>query len=476
MDFLDLNAAKKKEESLGVGIDDEKISSADDFYSGDISFSTPSASSDKTSTYQNTYSDTYETTYSTSSTLAGRPASNQNTYGGSSVSNQNTYDTGMSSAPTYQSTYNTDMSSSSYQNTYSNVNNAGTYGSNIQNNIHNTGAMDSAFYRDSASTELHVLGELEKISKAIEVAEWILIIGGVLLAIVSFAGSLSGIAGAFVAIFNFIDICICMGLAFGISKKNKVCAILAIIYGGLGVLTSLLSFRRLFAKIAILGAYITAYQKISRFHQLKSRYEFDSDDRIASYFRKEPASFKIRHLVMIIALILGLIGGIYGISKVVSDVGGAVSSVVETRDMDNWKRVNIGEGEGISVLMPTEPRITTSGSETTYVSDGFTSYIIVRHADGIAQGLTEKQREAVAENLFSNIGYEELYSQIGEDSNGHYVYKVLRVEEEGIIMCAKVMILEEDMVFVSYSVMGDEYSDEIKETAEEYFSKIYRTY
>ena len=188
MDFLDLNAAKKKEESLGVGIDDEKISSADDFYSGDISFSTPSASSDKTSTYQNTYSDTYETTYSTSSTLAGRPASNQNTYGGSSVSNQNTYDTGMSSAPTYQSTYKTDMSSSSYQNTYSNPSNIGTFGNNSQNTFNNSGTMNGAFYRDSASTELHVLGELEKISKAIEVAEWILIIGGVLLAIVSFAG------------------------------------------------------------------------------------------------------------------------------------------------------------------------------------------------------------------------------------------------------------------------------------------------
>ena len=118
-----------------------------------------------------------------------------------------------------------------------------------------------------------------------------------------------------------------MGLAFGISKKNKVCAILAIIYGGLGVLTSLLSFRRLFAKVAILGAYITAYQKISRYYQLKSQYEFDSDDRIASYFRKEPASFKIRHLVMIIALILGLIGGIYGISSVVSEVGGAEQQI-----------------------------------------------------------------------------------------------------------------------------------------------------
>ena len=485
MDFLDLNAPKKKDESLGIGIEDEKISSADDFYSGEINFknTSPSSSVD-TSAYQNTGSDTYETTYTSSSpTFSAVSQQNtysgtipqQNTYGGS-VPPQNTYDTGMSSAPTYQSTYNTDMSAPSYQNTYSNTNNVGSFSSNAQNSIPKTSTVDGTFYRDSASTELHVLGELEKITKAIEAAEWILIISGVLLAIISFAGTLSELTGALVAILNFIDICIYMGLAFGISKKNRVCGILAIIYSGLGILTSLLSLRRIFFKIAILGAFITAYQKTTRYYQLKSQYEFDPDERISSYFRKEPATFKIRHLVMIIALILGLIGCISGVSSIASSVGGVVNEVVATSDISNWKRVNIGEGEGVSILMPTEPKITRSGDETTYVSESLTTYIIARHADGIASGLTAKQREAVAEKLFSNIGYEQIYSDIGEDTNGDYVYKVIRVEEDGIIMCSKVMILEEDMVFVVYAVAGDEYTDEIKAEAEEYFSKVYRTY
>lgn len=485
MDFIDLNAPKKKDESLGVGIGDEKISSADDFYSsddfysGEISFKNPtSSSSGSISEYQKPTSDTYETTYSTSSTLAGRPAATQNTYSGFSAPQQNTYDAGMSSAPTYQSTYNTDMSSPSYQNTYSNTNAVGTFSSNAQNSVPNTGAMNAAFYRDSASTELRILGELEKITKAIEAAEWILIIGGVLLAIVSFASTLSGLAGAFVAIFNFIDICICMGLAFGISKKNKVCAILAIIYGGLGVLTSLLSFRRLFAKVAILGAYIAAYQKINRFYQLKSQYEFDPDERISSYFRKEPASFKIRHLVMIIALILGLIGGIYGISSVVSEVGGVVNSFVETADMSNWERVNVGEGEGVSVLMPTEPKKTVSSGYTTYSSDGLTRFVIARHADGIVKGYTQKQKEAIAQKLLDETIYTEIHSETGEDSNGYYAYRVFKVEENGdsAIMCIKVMILDEDVVLINYSLAGDDYSGSVKEEAEEFFSKVYRTY
>ena len=153
-----------------------------------------------------------------------------------------------------------------------------------------------------------------------------------------------------------------------------------------------------------------------------------------------------------------------------------MNEVVATSDISNWKRVNIGEGEGVSILMPTEPKITRSGDETTYVSEGLTTYVIARHADGIASGLTAKQREAVAEKLFSNIGYEQIYSDIGEDTNGDYVYKVIRVEEDGLIMCSKVMILEEDMVFVVYAVAGDEYTDEIKAEAEEYFSKVYRTY
>lgn len=479
MDFLDLNATKKKDESLGVGIGDEKISSADDFYSGDFDFSKPQKSSASQSSYQNTYDNggySSAPTYQSGNTTVNS-FGNQNTYssgidnvgsyGNNTVTQQNTY-SGVNSN-TYQNTYSTDNFSSNNQNTYS--------GNSSYNNV-NSAPTNAEFYRDSASTELHILGELEKITKAIEAAEWILIISGVLLAIVSFAGSLSGLSGAIVAILNFIDVCICMGLAFGISKKNKACGIFAIIYGGLGVLVNILSLRRIFIKVFILGTFITAYQKINRYHQLKAKHEFDSDDRIASYFRKEPASFKIRHLVMIIALILALIGGITGILKVASSVGGTVSSVVATSDISNWERVNVGSGEGVSILMPTEPNKTVSSGYTTYSADGLTRFVIARHADGIVKGYTQIQKEAIAEKLLEETVYTEIHSETGEDSNGYYAYRVFKIEENGdsVIMCIKVMILEEDVVLINYSLPGDEYSGKVKEEAEEYFSKIYRTY
>ena len=478
MDFLDLNAPKKKDDSLGVGIGDEKISSADDFYSGDFDFLKPQQkSSDSQPSYQNTYNDggySSAPTYQSGNTTVNS-FENQNTYSvdsigsysNNSIPQQNTYSGANSN--TYQNTYSTDAFASNNQNTYS--------GNSSYNSMNST-PTNSQFYRDSASTELHVLGELEKISKAIESAEWILIISGVLLAIVSFAGSLSGLTGAIIAILNFIDVCICLGLAFGISKKNKACAICAIIYGGLGVLVNILSLRRIFIKVFILGTFITAYQKINRYHQLKAKHEFDSDDRIASYFRKEPASFKIRHLAMIIALILALIGGITGILKVASSVGGTVSSAVATSDISNWKRVNIGDGEGVSILMPTEPRKTVLGSDTTYSADGLTSFVIARHGDGMVEGYTQKQKEAIAQKLLEETIYTEIHSETGEDSNGYYAYRVFKIEEDGdsVIMCIKVMILEEDVVLVNYSIPGDDYSGKVKENAEEYFSKIYRTY
>ena len=128
--------------------------------------------------------------------------------------------------------------------------------------------------------------------------------------------------------------------------------------------------------------------------------------------------------------------------------------------------------------MPTTPRKVTNGNDTTYSAEGISNFVIVRHGDGIAKGLTAKQKEAVAEKLLEETVYTEIHSETGEDSNGYYAYRVFKVEENGtgIIMCIKVMILDEDVVLINYSLPGDDYSGETKEEAEEFFSKVYRTY
>ena len=81
------------------------------------------------------------------------------------------------------------------------------------------------------------------------------------------------------SILSATDIFISMGLAFGIGKKNRVCSVLAVIYGIFGVITAVFSTllqsvtgrvrragRKIVTKVAIVGTFIAAYQKITRFH------------------------------------------------------------------------------------------------------------------------------------------------------------------------------------------------------------------
>lgn len=499
MDFLDLNAPKKKDDSLGVGIDDG-VSSADDFYSGDFDFSTPK----KSSAPQNTYE---ETTYGSApvyqSSGMTRPSDYQNTYSSGTETRDSAYNYGRS----MQNTYSVDSFGSQVQNTYSgtsfgaggqNTYQTGSFTNNSQNAVsgnggnNNTGYTESQLYRDAASTEFHILGELDKIEKSITAAEWILIGMGVILSVALIISALLGSISPISCIFTAVDIGICMGLAFGVGRKNKVCAVLAVVYSILRAVVTLLSDfltiatggtvrrmgRRLVSRIGIVITFIAAQQKIKRFHELKARYEFDPNEKISRYFVKEPLTFKFKYLIMIIAVAIGLVASVVSIGKVATEVGSAVSSYTQSADMSNWERVNIGEGEGVSILMPTTPNKTVSGESTTYSAGGATTYVIARHGDGIVKGYTQKQKEAIAQKLLDETIYTEIHSETGEDSNGYYAYRVFKVEEDGdsAIMCIKVMILDEDVVLINYSLVGDDYSGSVKEEAEEFFSKVYRTY
>lgn len=410
MESLDLNSPKKKEEPLGEGIADEKIASADDFYSGNIEFEKPK-------------------TNATEATFSEPKISNTNTYSDSDYSN-------------YRS------------------------------------AKPSSIY--DSSTEFQVLGRLEKIDKSIHTSVWILIILGILLTVTSVLMTVLGMMNVFTAVGVFIDICVYMGLAFGIERKSKGCALAAVIYSSLALLLGLFSgIRGIALKIAIIAAYINTFQKLKEFYQLKAKHEFDPDERIRSYFEKEPMTFKMRYILMITCVLLGLGVAVGGIGGVTSDIFSGVSEIVKTQNMDNWQRVKILDGNNISLLMPTEPTKTEQGDAVVYKSNSADAAITVVVGRGMAKGLTDIEKDAVLNEYEKTIldeDYTEIQSDKGEDDLGKYIYKVVKDKEGKVIVCIKTVIVDDNVDVIMYGYKGKDYSGKNKENAEEFFSKIYRTY
>ena len=414
MESLDLNSPKKKEEPLGEGIADEKssFSSADDFYSG------------------NNIEFEKPKTTATETTFSEPKISNANTYSDSDYSN-------------YSS------------------------------------AKPSSIY--DSSTEFQVLGRLEKIDKSIHTSVWILIILGILLTVTSVILTVLGMMNAFTAVGVFIDICVYMGLAFGIERKSKGCALAAVIYSCLALAAGFLSsgVRGIALKIAIIAAYINTFQKLREFYQLKAKYEFDPDEKIRSYFEKEPMTFKMRYIIMITCVLLGLGVAVGGVSDFSSDIFSGVSEIVKTQDMDNWQRVKILDGNNVSLLMPTEPTKTEKGDGVVYKSNSVDANITVIAGRDIAKGYTDVQRDAVLDKydeLFSKEEYIEIYSDKGEDDLGKYIYKVVKDKEGKVIVCIKTIIVDDNVDVIMYGYKGKDYSGKNKDNAEEFFSKIYRTY
>ena len=59
---------------------------------------------------------------------------------------------------------------------------------------------------------------------------------------------------------------------------------------------------------------------------------------------------------------------------------------------------------------------------------------------------------------------------------GKYIYKVARDKEGKVIICIKTVIVDDNVDVIMYGYKGKDYSGKNKENAEEFFSKIYRTY
>lgn len=413
MESLDLNSPKKKEEPLGEGIADEKSS----FSSADDFYSGNNIEFEKPKT-----------------------TATETTFNEPKISNANTY------------------SDSDYSN----------YSS----------ARPSSIY--DSSTEFQVLGRLEKIDKSIHTSVWILIILGILLTVTSVVYTVLGIMNAFTAVGVFIDICVYMGLAFGIERKSKGCALAAVIYSGLALLLGLFSgIRGIGLKIAIIAAYINTFRKLKEFYQLKAKYEFDPDENIRRYFEKEPMTFKMRYIIMITCVLMGLGVAVGGVSDFSSDIFSGVSEIVKTQDMDNWQRVKILDGNNISLLMPTEPTKTEQGDAVVYKSNSADAAITVVVGRGMAKGLTDIEKDAVLNEYEKTIldeDYTEIQSDKGEDDLGKYIYKVVKDKEGKVIVCIKTVIVDDNVDVIMYGYKGKDYSGKNKENAEEFFSKIYRTY